>query len=116
MRHLACAYAVFAGLGTVIGVRNADSAAPFGFRTGRSTGFDAVVGYGTALSAPWPMVLLLLAQAGRNRRLVQVLSKMFLIGAASGRSTWQWQGRPVVEETLVAANFLLPAWMLLGSS
>lgn len=116
MRRLACAYAAFAGLGTIIGVLNADSAAPFGFRTGRSTGFDAVVGYGTALSAPWPMVLLLLARAERNRRLVQALSTMFLIGAASERSTWQWQGRPVVEKTLLVANFLLPASMLLRSS
>lgn len=116
MRRLACAYAVFAALGTVIGVRNADSAAPFGIRTGRSTGFDAVVGYGTALSAPWPMVLLLLAHAGRRQSVVRILSVIFLVGAAGERSTWEWKGRPGVEQTVIAANFLLPAWMLLRSS
>lgn len=116
MRRLACAYAVVAALGTVIGLRNGDSAAPFGVRTGRSVRLDVTAGYGTALSAPWPMVLLLLARAGRDRRLVQVLSVMFLIGAASERSTWQWHGRPVVDRTLVVANFLLPAWMLVRSS
>lgn len=112
MRRLACAYAVVAALGIVIGLRNGDSAAPFGVRTGRSVVFDVAIGYGTASSAPWPMVLLLLARAGRNRRLVRVLAVMFLIGVASEHSTWQWEGRPGLERALVVSNILLPAWML----
>ncbi len=71
------------------------------------------------MSVPWPMVVLLLApvvgQNPRNRRVVQVLSALFLIGAAGEPSTWRWEARSNAERAVVVANLAIPALMWVKS-
>ncbi|MEX1126753.1 MAG: hypothetical protein WEE53_13925 [Acidimicrobiia bacterium] len=84
MRPLVWAYAASAALGTVLAIRKKEPAGFAGFRTGRSAGFDAAIGYGTGISAPWTLIVPLLFFAGRNdresRQVVMALSLAALVG------------------------------------
>lgn len=84
MKRLAWVYAASAALGTVLAIRKNEPAAFAGIRTGRSAGFDAAIGYGTGISAPWTVVAPLLYFAGRTDRkstgIVVALSLVAVIG------------------------------------
>jgi hypothetical protein len=55
-------------VGTVQSIRHDLRAEPFGFRTNGTVARDVVIGYGSALAAPWPLVTTLWASLYRFGR------------------------------------------------
>ena len=112
MKVLALVYATFAALGTLLGIRREQAAAFFGLRTGRSAAFDAAIGFGTGISAPWTLVVPLVFFAFRSepqsRQLVRLLSLMALLGQLGEPVTWRLTRCDPVVRALVAANVAVP--------
>lgn len=127
VRAAALAYTGAFGVGTVRSVQHGHGAAPFGIRTGLSPGLEALMGVGTALAAPWPLVVALWrneavarageASAGRARARQAALAAMFLAGAAAEPITRDaLVGRlPAVDTAVALANVLFPTVMLVGA-
>ncbi len=120
MRPFAWAYAVSALAGTVLAVRRKLPARLFGLETGRGAGFDAVIGYGTGISAPWTMVVALLFLVRRgdltSRRLVQLMAVLFVLGQLGEPVTRElsWSRNPL-EKAVVTANIAVPVAILIRS-
>ena len=107
------AYAINWSLGTALSIRNGIEARPFGLCTGWGVSRDAVLGVGTGLSAPWPMIAFLMVRA---RMAPSVLWFLFLVGALSEPITYAAAtGRATRTESVVAGlNVAVPLAMFLN--
>lgn len=126
-RMAAAAYTAVFFHGTATAVRRGYRAEPLGLRTGLSPLTDALAGNGTALSAPWPMILVLWhslaasrAQAGEGRRgraRLALLASLFLAGAVAEPVSHRLLKRQLPRDVAAIAllNVALPAVMLIGA-
>jgi hypothetical protein len=120
MRPLAWVYAASAALGTLLAIRMNEPAGFAGIRTGRSAGFDAAIGYGTGISAPWTVVAPLLFFAGRkdrkSRNVVMALSLAALVGqmVEPAVRAITWRQNPGAKAVTVV-NVAIPMAMLYAS-
>lgn len=122
VRWAAIAYTANFLAGVVTAIRGGFPAEPLGIRTRLPIAVDAIVGNGSALSAPPVMIFLmwrLLKGSSQTRqangRLV-LLSATFLAGAVAEPLSHRIlrRGLPMHVRAIAALNIALPAVMLLG--
>lgn len=119
-------YAALAFTGTALAVDRTEEAAFFGIRTGWPLVVDVAAGYGTALSAGWPIVLALLlaAQHGRlggRAALTAVIgiSVLCVLGQLAEPLVWELVTEPSVDPTALTvgvANVLTPLVMIAAAA
>lgn len=105
-RCLLALHAVVTAVSTAIAVGRDLRAAPFGVATGRTASFDAVIGYGTAISAPWPIATAAWIVPAPGLRLA---APVFMIGQLSEPIVWRrrtWRD-PVLAVSVIC-NLILP--------
>lgn len=111
-RWLALHAALTAG-STALAIARGLPAAPFGIATRRTAAFDALIGYGTAVSAPWPVA------AGMwtlGPRMLTMAAPALAIGQLSEPLVWHratWRD-PVLAAT-IAMNLTLPIAIALSA-
>jgi hypothetical protein len=107
-------------LGTVIGVAYELKGRPLGISTQFSMLVDAIAGWGTAISAPWPMLAMLglmngpLRRSGSTKRGLLILAALFFLGGLVEPITWSRSLRSgnVLITSLVLGNIVLPAGLV----
>lgn len=103
------------GLATLIAVSRELPGTPFGVATGRTAGFDATIGYGTALSAPWPVLLGLWAL--RRHPAARWIAAAMVVGQLSEPQTWRGETwRDPILAPVIAGNLIVPFSMCLVGS
>lgn len=105
-RRLLTIHAAITAASTALAIGRGLPAAPFGIATRRTAAFDALVGYGTAISAPWPVVPAVWILSPRTLRLA---APGLAIGQLSEPLIWRrdtWRD-PVLAAT-VTMNLILP--------
>lgn len=124
--RVAMTYVALGLVSTFVGIAGAIKAEPLKLSTGWSVTTDALLGIGTGISAPWPLLAVTLVASGRVRghhgllwqRVLGVLSGTFLVGALVEPVTWR--GLRQVEDgivaTVAALNVALPVLLLLAAS
>ncbi len=107
--------ALYAGLGLVAGrvaARDDLPGRPFGIDLRLSTRAAVTLGAGSAISAPWPMLVGLMVRPTTRRR--TMLATLFMVGCLAEPITWQAlagrTARPI--RAITAANLILPLLML----
>lgn len=123
----AAGYTACFAVASILSIRRGHEAEPLGIRTPFPIWVDVVVGCGTGLAAPWPLIVWLWrsserartngAQARRATASLAVLGALFLTGAAaepvSRRLLTGRLSRP--ERAVVLLNFLLPVMISGGA-
>jgi len=120
LRPMSSAYIGLGLLGTVIGVAYQLKGRPLGISTPFSVSFDAIAGWGTAISAPWPMLAMLGLMTGPLRRSewtkrgLLILVALFFVGSLVEPITWSPlpQGANAVIAMVVWGNIVLPAGLI----
>ena len=112
---LSALYAVNFAAGTALSIRRDIPARPFGLETGLGVREDTILGFGSGLAAPWPMIALLLRSRLRHEP-ASVLWSAFLIGALSEPITYRavFGKAPGAESAVVALNIVVPLMVLAG--
>lgn len=89
---LVAGYTACSVVGGAVSARYELPARPFGIATGQRAGRDLVMGWGTGLAAPWPLIVLMwwVARADRPSKAIvsRLLPPLFLVGALSEKATY----------------------------
>lgn len=104
--------------GAAVSVREGLVGEPLGWRAPGSVGTHLAVGWGSAVSAPWPMVAVVLGDALRESsdrpagRWCRLIGAAVLAGTAVEPATWGRRARSPLVVTAVVANLVAGALLI----
>jgi hypothetical protein len=116
-RAISALYLVGGIVGSVVAVRGDYPGLPLGIDLGLTSATGVWIGWGSGVSAPWPLLvaLALTGVAGQgHRRTVPVLGLMFVSGALVEPIFWEANtgAKGAAIATLVWLNVVLPAMLI----
>lgn len=122
VRWAAMAYTANFLAGIVVAIRDGHRAEPMGIQTRMPIAVDAIVGNGSALSAPPAMIFLLWRllkgsnQSRKTKGRLALLTSTFLAGAVAEPLSHRIlkRGLPMHVKAIAVLNIALPAVMLVG--